>query len=380
MDLDAVLAPFEERYERIKELSDENRKRLYLMIGDVEESVGIEHIVDCLADETSMAGDGILRCYVGFEPSGKAHIGWKVLSLQLKRMLEADANVLIFLADWHAWVNDKFGGNMEDIQKTAVYMEETFRALLDYPEEGDGPGQLRFYWASQLMDSGDYWARVLRCSKGATLPMVRKTFTIMGRDEASSDHDLSKFYYPAMQAADIFELNIDVAIGGMDQRKAHMFMRDMASKWNWKKATCLHTPILSSLKASGVRMDSFDHKMSKSDPNGALLLHDTLEKVQKKMKKAYLDPEDEQSPVYELAEHVVLPEFGHIQVTPNPKFGEPSTWNDLASFKAAVMDGTLHPFDAKMGVAAGVAAGLSSIAEHFEANPEAYETMLNITS
>lgn len=380
MDLDALLVPFEERYERIKELSDENRKRLYLMVGDVEECVGIEHIVDSLADETSMAGDGVLRCYVGFEPSGKAHIGWKVLSLQLKRMLEADANVLIFLADWHAWVNDKFGGNMEDIQKTAVYMEETFRALLDYPEEGDGPGQLRFYWASQLMDSGDYWARVLRCSKGATLPMVRKTFTIMGRDEASSDHDLSKFYYPAMQAADIFELNIDVAIGGMDQRKAHMFMRDMASKWNWKKATCLHTPILSSLKASGVRMDSFDHKMSKSDPNGALLLHDTLEKVQKKMKKAYLDPEDEQSPIYELAEHVVLPEFGHIQVTPNPKFGEPSTWSDLASFKAAVMDGTLHPFDAKMGVAAGVAAGLSSIAEHFEANPEAYETMLNITS
>jgi len=379
VDLDALLEPFEERYERIKELSAENRKRLYLMIGDVEESVGIEHLVDSLAEQTSMAGDGVLRCYVGFEPSGKAHIGWKVLSLQLKRMLEADVNVLIFLADWHAWVNDKFGGNMEDIQKTAIYMEETFRALLDYPEEGDGPGQLRFYWASQLMDSGDYWARVLRCSKGATLPMVRKTFTIMGRDEASSDHDLSKFYYPAMQAADIFELDIDIAIGGMDQRKAHMFMRDMASKWNWKKATCLHTPILSSLKASGVRMDSFDHKMSKSDPNGALLLHDTLEMVQKKMKKAYLDPEDEQSPVYELAEHVVLPEFGHIQVTPNPKFGQPSTWNDLASFKAAVMDGTLHPFDAKMGVAAGVAAGLSSIAEHFEANPEAYETMLSIT-
>ncbi|MAR47451.1 MAG: tyrosine--tRNA ligase [Euryarchaeota archaeon] len=380
MDLNTLLKPFEERYERVKDLSDDDRKRLHLMIGDVEESVGIEHLVDCLAEKTSMAGDGVLRCYVGFEPSGKAHIGWKVLSLQLKRMLEADANVLIFLADWHAWVNDKFGGNMEDIQETAVYMEETFRALLDYPEEGDGPGQLRFYWASQLMDSGDYWARVLRCSKGATLPMVRKTFTIMGRDEASSDHDLSKFYYPAMQAADIFELDIDVAIGGMDQRKAHMFMRDMASKWNWKKATCIHTPILSSLKATGVRMDSFDHKMSKSDPNGALLLHDTLEQVQKKMKKAYLDPEDEHSPVYELAQHVVFPEFGHIQVTPNPKFGEPSTWDDLQSFKAAVMDGTLHPFDAKMGVAAGVAAGLSSIAEHFEANPEAYEKMLKITS
>ena len=380
MDVDTLLSPFEERYERIKELNEEQRKRLCLMVSDVEECVGINHLVDCLADETSMSGDGIIRCYVGFEPSGKAHIGWKVLSLQLKRMLEAKTNVLVFLADWHAWVNDKFGGKMDDIQKTAVYMEETFRALLDYPEEGEGPGQLRFVWASTLMDSGDYWARVLRCSKGATLPMVRKTFTIMGRDEASSDHDLSKFYYPAMQAADIFELGIDVALGGMDQRKAHMFMRDMASKWNWKKATCLHTPILSSLKASGVRMDSFDHKMSKSDPNGALLLHDTLQLVQKKMKKAYLDPADEHSPVYELAEHVVLPEFGSITVTPNPKFGEASTWDDLEQFKQAVKDGTLHPFDAKMGVAEGVANGLVSIAKHFEEHPETYETMLNITS
>ena len=380
MDVDTLLSPFEERYERIKELNEEQRKRLCLMVSDVEECVGINHLVDCLADETSMSGDGVIRCYVGFEPSGKAHIGWKVLSLQLKRMLEAKANVLIFLADWHAWVNDKFGGQMDDIQKTGVYMEETFRALLDYPEEGEGPGQLRFVWASTLMDSGDYWARVLRCSKGATLPMVRKTFTIMGRDEASSDHDLSKFYYPAMQAADIFELEIDVALGGMDQRKAHMFMRDMASKWNWKKATCLHTPILSSLKASGVRMDSFDHKMSKSDPNGALLLHDTLQLVQKKMKKAYLDPADDHSPVYELAEHVVLPEFGSITVTPNPKFGEPSIWDDLEQFKQAVKDGTLHPFDAKMGVAEGVANGLISIAQHFEEHPESYEIMLSITS
>ena len=380
MDVDTLLSPFEERCERIKELNQEQRERLCLMVSDVEECVGINHLVDCLADDTSMSGDGVIRCYVGFEPSGKAHIGWKVISLQLKRMLEAKANVLIFLADWHAWVNDKFGGRMDDIQKTAVYMEETFRALLDYPEEGEGPGQLRFVWASTLMDSGDYWARVLRCSKGATLPMVRKTFTIMGRDEASSDHDLSKFYYPAMQAADIFELGIDVALGGMDQRKAHMFMRDMASKWNWEKATCLHTPILSSLKASGVRMDSFDHKMSKSDPNGALLLHDTLEMVQKKMKKAYLDPADDHSPVYELAEHVVLPEFGSITVTPNPKFGEPSTWNNLEQFKQAIKDGTLHPFDAKMGVAVGVANGLKSIAQHFEQHPDSYEEMLSITS
>ena len=354
-------------------LNEDGKHRLHTMVGEVEEVVGVEHLIEALHNGTSHGGDGVLRCYVGFEPSGKAHIGWKVLALQLRRMLDANANVMVFLADWHAWVNDKFNGDMDAIQTTAIYMQETFRALLDHPPEGEGPGELQFKWASELMESSDYWARVLRCSKGATLAMVRKTFTIMGRDEASSDHDLSKFYYPAMQAADIFEMDIDIAIGGMDQRKAHMFMRDVASKYGWAKATCLHTPIISSLKASGSRMESFDHKMSKSDPNGALLLHDTHDQIRKKMRKAYISPDDPQSPVYELAEHILLPEFGEIVVTPNPKFGEPSTWTNLDAFRAAVMDGTLHPLDAKFGVADGLARGLEAVANHFEAHPKTLE-------
>ena len=379
MDIEQMMIQYQERCPRINELTEQQIARVHKMIGSVEETVGLDYLVDCIAEGKSARGDGVLRCYVGFEPSGKAHIGWKVLSLQLKRMLEADVNVLIFLADWHAWINDKFNGNMADIQLTAQYMEETFRALLDYPPEGDGPGELRFYYASQLMDSGDYWARVLRCSKGATLAMVRKTFTIMGRDEASSDHDLSKFFYPAMQASDIFELDIDIAIGGMDQRKAHMFMRDVASKYGWEKATCLHTPIISSLKSSGSRMESFDHKMSKSDPGGAILIHDEPKKLRKKMQKhAYLNIEDENSPVYELAQHVILPEFGEIVVTPNPKFGEPSTWKSLDDFRSAVMDGTIHPLDAKFGIADGISRGLDTVTKHFEKNPELLDKVTEI--
>ena len=371
--------PLVERYSRVAELNPEDLARLHLMVDDVAEAVGINHIVDCMIDGTSAGGDGVIRCYVGFEPSGKAHIGWKVLSLQLKRMLEANTNVMIFLADWHAWVNDKFNGVMEDIQTTARYMKECFRSLLDYPPEGDGPGQLRFVWASSIMDEGEYWARVLRCSKNMSLARVRRTFSIMGRDEDSSDGDLSRFFYPALQAADIFEMNIDVAIGGMDQRKAHMYMRDVADRWKWYKATCLHTPIISGLKSSGARMESFDHKMSKSDPNGAILLHDTEKKLSKKMRKAFLDPENADSPVYELIENIILPEFGEVVVTPKPEFGEPSTWTDIESFKAAVADGSLHPFDAKMGVAAGIARGLEAVASHFESHPETLERVNELT-
>ena len=371
VDLDAMV----EAHPGLADLDEAALERLKLMVNGAQEVVGLDHLISVLAGGPSMAGDDVIRCYVGFEPSGTAHIGWKVLALRLRKLLDARANVMVFLADWHAWVNDKFSGDMAAIQTTARYMEDTFRALLGHPEEGEGPGQLRFVWASTVMSDGDYWARVLRCSKGMTLAQVRKTFSIMGRDEASSDNDLSKFYYPAMQAADIGHMHIDLAIGGMDQRKAHMYMRDVSQRWGWRKATCLHTPIISGLNASGGRMETFDHKMSKSDPRGAILLHDDQAVMRKKMRKAYLDPADEHSPVYELAEHIVLPEQGVIHVTPNPKFGEPSSWDDLDAFRAAVADGTLHPLDAKWGVADGLAAGLSSVASHFEAEPDLLEAV-----
>ena len=81
--------------------------RLSLITGAALEVVGIDHLMARIED------GGTIRAYVGFEPSGKAHVGWKVLATNLRRMLDADVNVLIFLADWHAWVNDKFGSDME---------------------------------------------------------------------------------------------------------------------------------------------------------------------------------------------------------------------------------------------------------------------------
>ena len=351
----------------------DSETRLDLITGAAQEVVGVEHL------ESRITDGGTIRAYVGFEPSGKAHVGWKVLATNLRRMLDADVNVLIFLADWHAWVNDKFGGDMDKIQTTGKYMEEVFRALLGHPKEGEGPGELRFAYASEVMDSGDYWARVLRCSKNMSLARARRTFSIMGRDEASGDGDLSKFFYPAMQAADIFEMNIDLAIGGMDQRKAHMYMREVADHWNWTKATCIHTPIISGLKSAGARMDSFDHKMSKSDPSGAILLHDTPEKMRKKMRKAYLDVEQDDSPIYELLQHIILPEQGHITVTPKPEYGDPSTYDSLDGFIAAVKSGAIHPLDAKFAVADAISAGLESMRNHFEAKPALLDAVNEIT-
>ena len=70
-------------------------------------------------------------------------------------------------------------------------------------------------------------------------------------------------------------------------------------------------------------MDSFDHKMSKSDPNNAVILHDSRELLQKKMKKAFLEVGNSSSAVFEITEHVIIPILGEISIIPDPKYGAP---------------------------------------------------------
>ena len=111
-------------------------------------------------------GDGTLRAYIGLEPSGKAHVGWILIADCIRNMLQEGVQVTILLADWHAWVNDKFGRDMEKISIAADYMAEVFRALLGFPEEGVGPGQLNFLMASDLMDSGEYWGESAEVLQG----------------------------------------------------------------------------------------------------------------------------------------------------------------------------------------------------------------------
>ena len=353
----------------LSKLDQDSRDRIERMFSGCQEVVGIEHVASVLDGKPSHSGDEQLVAYIGLEPSGKAHLAYMILADTIKKLLDEGVNVIILLADWHAWVNDKFDRDMEKITISGKYLAEIFRAMLDNPPEGVGAGELRFLSASELMDSGKYWERVLRCSKNMSLSRVRRTFSIMGRDEDSSDHDLSAFFYPALQAADIFELQVDIAFGGMDQRKAHMYMREVADRFDWKKATCIHTPMLSGLKGPGGRMESFDHKMSKSDPGNAILLDDGYDAIRKKMKKAFL----------EIAKHIVLPKRGSITVSPDPKYGDPSDWDDLDKFIAAVSGGEIHPLDAKFAVADGLSEVLEHVSEHLSLKSGLVDSINEIT-
>ena len=62
----------------------------------------------------------------------------------IRNLLDEGVNVIILLADWHAWVNDKFGRDMGKISIAAEYMSEMFRAILDNPGEGPDRAKSNF--------------------------------------------------------------------------------------------------------------------------------------------------------------------------------------------------------------------------------------------
>jgi len=108
-------------------------------------------------------------------------------------------------------------------------------------------GKIHFVDAEELVSDKEYWSILLKSAKKTTLARVKRALTIMGRTADEAETDFSKLIYPLMQVSDIFYLDLDIALGGLDQRKAHMLARDIAEKIGRKKVVVIHTPIVSGL-------------------------------------------------------------------------------------------------------------------------------------
>jgi len=65
--------------------------------------------------------------YIGYEPSGKVHLGHAITVKKMIDLQKAGFNVKILLADLHAYLNEK--GSLKDIKEISEYNQECFRAL-----------------------------------------------------------------------------------------------------------------------------------------------------------------------------------------------------------------------------------------------------------
>src|SRR3989344_6066238 len=71
-----------------------------------------------------------LRHYIGFEISGKLHLGYLFTMMKVKDLQDAGAETIMWLADLHSAINDKLGGDLETIKKVARgYFTDALKTL-----------------------------------------------------------------------------------------------------------------------------------------------------------------------------------------------------------------------------------------------------------
>jgi tyrosyl-tRNA synthetase len=198
--------------------------------------------------------------------------------------------------------------------------------------------------------------------------------SILGRSEEESSLDTAKLFYPSMQAADIFELPVDLAYAGIDQRRAHVLAREVAHHYSWPVPVAVHTPLISSLKGGG-RMDpttmGVEKKMSKSDPSTAITIPASEEEVRDRLQGAFCPAKEvDANPVVELARYVLFPWEGRLEIERAPKHGGPLAFATEPEFVDAWKAGTIHPQDLKAAVASGLTRVLAPAGRYFASHPE----------
>ncbi len=286
--------------------------------------------------------------YIGYEPSGKVHLGHAITVKKMIDLEKAGFKVKILLADLHAYLNGK--GSLDEIKEISDYNIKCFQAL-GLSEDAE------FILGSSFQTREDYTMKVYELALSTTLTRAKRSMAQISRD--ADDHQVAEVIYPLMQVVDMLFLKADLAVGGMEQRKIHMLARDNLPKLGLSSPVCVHTPLLHGTDGSD--------KMSSSKEN-FIAIDDEPDIIRKKIKKSYCPPgEIEGNPILEIAHHFIFSDMDELVIERPEKFGGNLKLNQeelLDMYK----NGDLHPLDLKNSVANGLTDILEPVRNYLKKN------------
>jgi len=284
--------------------------------------------------------------YCGYEPSGPLHLGHFVTITKLMDLEKAGFKVKILLADLHAMLNRK--GSEKDIKREVSAWKKSLKAI-------GVKGEVILGSSFQLKK--DYQMDVMRLSQGATINRGLRSMQEIARDIKSAT--ISQLIYPIMQVVDIKYLGVDVALGGLEQRKVHMIGKDMAGTLGYG-FIAIHTPLITSLKGPG-------EKMSSSIPGSNISITDSRQEIEKAIKKSYCpEKKVEDNPILQITKLIIFPRVDKLSVKRDKKFGGNLKFENYAVLEKAYSSGKLHPVDLKNTVAEELEKIIAPIRKNFK--------------
>lgn len=357
----------------------DTQEKLHLITRNIEEVISEKDLEFFLSKNVK------LKHYIGFEISGKIHLGTGLMAMQkVKDLADAGVECTIFLADWHTWINEKLGGAPLDvIKKVAVgYFQEGLS--IAYKCLGGNPKDLHFVLGTDLYHNNDaYWQTVIDVSKHITLSRALRSITILGRQEGG-DVPFAQLIYPSMQVADIFIQQVHIAHAGLDQRKAHVIARDVAEKVTVSplkigdttvKPIALHHHLLLGLQKpsiwpipeDGSNQELFESmKMSKSKPDSAIFIHDSKDEIRRKVNKAFCsEKEVVYNPILDWTKSLIFSRESEVTIKREEKYGGNVRFLSYEELEGEYQKGNLFPADLKNFVAEYLITILKPVRDHF---------------
>ena len=303
--------------------------------------------------------------YDGFEPSSiDIHIAQGILrAVNISKMAKAGIKFKMLVADWHAWANNKLGGDLEKIQTVGKYMIEVWKNC------GMDLKNVEFLWANDFVKEPEYWKKVMGVARNSTVNRIIRTGQIMGRKEAEVQQ-ASQILYPCMQAADIFHLKADITQLGMDQRKVNILAREIGEKLGFWKPVIVSHHMLMGLGEPPKENDEdriLKLKMSKTNPDSAIFMNDSEEGIKKKIAKTYCPAKIvEENPMMEYSKYLIFEKFNTIEIKRAEKFGGDLVIENYAELEKLYREGKIHPMDLKNAVAYYINEMIKPVRKSFE--------------
>jgi tyrosyl-tRNA synthetase len=237
--------------------------------------------------------------------------------------------------------------------------------------------KIEFIWANEAMKDVNYWKTVMQVARNSTVKRIIRCSQIMGRKE-SETLQASQIFYPCMQAADIFYLDVDIPQLGMDQRKVNMLARELGPKLGYWAPVAVHHHMLMGLGQPPAGEATVERaiamKMSKSNPDSAIFMDDSEAEIKRKVNKAYCqEGVVKDNPVLDYCKYIIFEKFKNLKIERPTKFGGDLKISSYQELEDLFAKKQLHPVDLKNTVSDKLIELLKPVKMHFIKNKKARE-------
>lgn len=290
--------------------------------------------------------------YWGIAPTGPVHIGYLTSLIKIFDFSKAGIKTKILIADIHAALDD-LKTPWEEIEKRREYCKKCLELSIPWEVKP------KFVYGSDFQLERKYLADVLKL---ATLTTIKRAIRAASEVTRMKNPKVSEVIYPIMQALDEEYLDVDIQLGGLDQRHIFAYAREYLPKIGYRKRIEVMMPLVTGLKGPGI-------KMSASVPESTIKVYDSEQSIKEKIKKAYCPlGVVKNNPILQICKFVVFPIKGKMEIDREKKFGGKIKFEFYEDLERSFKEKELHPYDLKNSLSLELIDIFSKVRKYFERN------------